>query len=319
MKYCSLLLLLLLPRMAQGQVDTAAIYAQVGKLILAEKYEQAIPLLSRLIEIDDTKYRWYYDRGYCYLSTQQGFEAAQDLTKAIDMNPSCVECYTSRSVLLSAARMFNESLKDINAALVLLGTENDTTRKYLLTNRGAIKYNIRDYKGCIADMQTTLAIDSNQPSAVMNICLCYAELDVPGKLEYYAQKAMRMDSTSALWLSNLAFIFIQKEKYAAAMLFAERAVAAEKKTENKTGTPYNNRGYIKYMQGDMKGALKDINKALEIWDANSYAYRNRALVYIATQQIPKACEDIARALELGYTEQYGDDIQQLRDKHCGKK
>ena len=305
--------------MAHAQVDTAAIYAEVEQLMMAEKYQQAIPLLTKLIERDGTRYRWYYDRGYCYLSTRQGLEAAQDLTKAIDMNPSCVECYTSRSVLLSAARMFNESLKDINAALVLLGTEHDSTRKYLLTNRGAVKYNIRDYKGCVADMQTTLAIDSNQPLAIINMCLCYAELDAPGELEYYAQKAIRMDSTSALWLSNLAFIFIQKEKYAVAMPFTDRAIVAEKNAKEKTGVPYNNRGYIKYMQGDMKGALKDINKALEIWDVNSYAYRNRALVYIATKHVPKACEDIARALELGYTEQYGDDMQQLWDKHCSKK
>lgn len=318
MKYCWLLLLLLLPRMAQGQADTAAQYAHAMTLMDAEKYEPAIPVFNRLLDVDAKNYLWLFKRGGCYAMTGKLVEAVNDYSAAIGINPSCGICYAARGVIYNHAHLNNEALSDLNAALLVMAA-NDTDRTRTLVARGWLKYSIQDYKGAIEDYKAVLERDSNDMSALMNICGAFLELDMQPELEYYMDKVSRRDSTSVTWLSNLAFINIQKGRYAQALPFTDRAIAAEKKAKEKTGVPYNNRGYIKYMQGDMKGALKDINKALEIWDANSYAYRNRALVYIATQQIPKACEDIARALELGYTEQYGDDIQQLRDKHCGKK
>jgi tetratricopeptide (TPR) repeat protein len=304
--------------MAYAQTDTAVLFAKAKALINEDKHTQAIPLLDQLLDVDNNNYSWHYERGKCYAITGRADLAVEDFTAAIKSNPSCGYCYAYRGVIYNAVHLNNEGLSDLNAALLLL-PDKDSVRVATLTARGWLKYSIQDYKAAIADYLLALEIDSNYIGALMNICGAYLELGMQKEMDHYVHKVMKRDSTSSAWLSNLAFIYIKNKNYDAALIYADRAIAAEKNAKEKTGVPYNNRGYIKYMQGDMKGALKDINKALEIWDANSYAYRNRALVYIATKQMPKACEDMERALELGYTEQYGDDMQQLRDKHCSKK
>ncbi|NML39719.1 tetratricopeptide repeat protein [Chitinophaga sp. G-6-1-13] len=75
-------------------------------------------------------------------------------------------------------------------------------------------------------------------------------------------------------------------------------------------------GHAKYQLKDLKNALKDIQRSVALDPKNSYAYRNRALVYLAMKQPDKACEDLHRAINLGYTTMYGDDVQQLLEKHC---
>lgn len=72
------------------------------------------------------------------------------------------------------------------------------------------------------------------------------------------------------------------------------------------------------MLGDTKGALADVNKSLKLYPDNSYAFRNRALIYIAQDKLDKACEDITTALDLQYTKNYGNDVLELQKKHCQK-
>ncbi|SFW85433.1 tetratricopeptide repeat protein [Chitinophaga sancti] len=82
------------------------------------------------------------------------------------------------------------------------------------------------------------------------------------------------------------------------------------------GVAYNNRGYVKYKKNDLKEALKDIERAIKYYPANSYAFRNRALIYFAMKQPDKACVDLQRAIQLGFTPMYGNEVQELLEKHC---
>lgn len=81
---------------------------------------------------------------------------------------------------------------------------------------------------------------------------------------------------------------------------------------------YNNRAYNKYKLGDLKGALADVEKSIRLYPTNSYAFRNRALIYIAMKKNANACQDINKALELGFTTMYGDQVEKLKEEHCVK-
>ena len=62
--------------------------------------------------------------------------------------------------------------------------------------------------------------------------------------------------------------------------------------------------------------MEDINKSIELYPTNSYAYKVRALIHIANKKDEKACEDLDIAIELGYTQQYGEEVQQLINANC---
>ena len=52
------------------------------------------------------------------------------------------------------------------------------------------------------------------------------------------------------------------------------------------------------------------------WGTNSYAYRNRGLLYIKQHKPEEACADLHKALSLGFTENYGDEVEELVKKNC---
>ena len=71
--------------------------------------------------------------------------------------------------------------------------------------------------------------------------------------------------------------------------------------------------------GDLKGAMGDVNKSIELYPSNSYAFRNRALIFIEMNKIQDACNDLQRSSELGFTKMYGSEVDDLRTKYCMKK
>jgi tetratricopeptide (TPR) repeat protein len=67
---------------------------------------------------------------------------------------------------------------------------------------------------------------------------------------------------------------------------------------------------------DLKGALDDVNHSLQLYPQNSYAYKNRALIFIAMKQYSKACADLQIAIQLGFTQMYGDEVKNLLEQYC---
>ncbi len=62
--------------------------------------------------------------------------------------------------------------------------------------------------------------------------------------------------------------------------------------------------------------MEDVNKSIKLFPENSYAYRNRALIYLNLKETQKACTDIETALKLGYREKYDSDLDLIQSQNC---
>jgi hypothetical protein len=69
---------------------------------------------------------------------------------------------------------------------------------------------------------------------------------------------------------------------------------------------------------DLVGAMTDINRSLVLHPSNSFAYKIRALIKIEQGSTKEACADLSKAIELGYTDQYGTEVEELIVKNCKK-
>src|SRR6185369_11927507 len=80
--------------------------------------------------------------------------------------------------------------------------------------------------------------------------------------------------------------------------------AVELSTENIrvidpfTSHAYNNRGLLRYQQGDNLGAIEDFNAAVRIRPSLAAAYLNRAAAYRANGDSQSALQDLDRAIKL---------------------
>jgi tetratricopeptide (TPR) repeat protein len=79
---------------------------------------------------------------------------------------------------------------------------------------------------------------------------------------------------------------------------------------------YCNRGHAKFMMKDYRGALQDLETAISLNPSDPYIYRNRALIFIEIKNKPMICFDLKKALDLGFTEQYGDEAEKLMKQYC---
>jgi tetratricopeptide (TPR) repeat protein len=79
---------------------------------------------------------------------------------------------------------------------------------------------------------------------------------------------------------------------------------------------YCNRGHAKFMLKDYKGALEDLQQAINLNADDPYIYRNRALVFIAIKNTGMICFDLKKALDLGFTRKYGKEVENLVKEYC---
>lgn len=149
---------------------------------------------------------------------------------------------------------------------------------HLLNNIATIYGNMEDYSNSIRMYNKLIAKDSLFEGAHVNLGLLYAEIDSLIKAEYHLTRAIDL---------------IGDEPYL-----------------------LNNYGFLKYKQGQYDNALNYISKSISLDSKNSYAYRNRALVYIELGLIEESCEELKQAKEKGFKLNYGDEVDLLISKHC---
>jgi tetratricopeptide (TPR) repeat protein len=92
--------------------------------------------------------------------------------------------------------------------------------------------------------------------------------------------------------------------------------AIDLRSDDNDFNAYSNRGHARFMMKDSKGAITDLQKALELNVLAPMTYRNRALLFLQIRNFPMACLDMKKALELGLEDPYRTDIQQLFEQYC---
>ncbi len=73
---------------------------------------------------------------------------------------------------------------------------------------------------------------------------------------------------------------------------------------SQTAKSYFEIGYEKFKQGDLKGAIQDYTKAIELNPQYAEVYHNRGLTKLYLGQKDSGCLDLSKAGELGYYEAY---------------
>lgn len=86
--------------------------------------------------------------------------------------------------------------------------------------------------------------------------------------------------------------------------------------DEKNASFLNNYGLNKFYLGDAENGKFLIMKSLGMEPKNSYAYRNLAVIAIAEGNTTKACEYLDKAKIFGFTNHYGNEVNDLIKQHC---
>ena len=273
-------------------------------------FKSAISSYTKALELNPQNEDFFYKRGRCYFELNKTQQAFEDFTLGIKINAFSSKIYLYRGLIFLNAKMYDEANTDLTMAINY--AKVDSIRSHALTARGALRQGKHDMQGAYEDYTKALIHDSLNLMTLNNLATVLDDLNKKEEAINTLNKIIKMDSTFFGAYLNMAFQLTQAGKYKEAGPYFDKAISiAPKEPYN-----YNNRGYNKFKQGDIEGALKDINYSLKLDPTNSWAYKNRAEIYISQNKPDKACKELEKANELGFSLKYGDAVNELIKKHC---
>ena len=127
------------------------------------KFQIAIKLLSKSIDLTPNFPEAYILRGQAFLKNGCVDEAFEDCNKAIELDPKIAGAYINRGIIYARCKDFNQAIKDFTKAIDL-----DSTDKVTYYNRGkcyAAKGKLYEAK---IDFTLAIDLDENFADAYMN-------------------------------------------------------------------------------------------------------------------------------------------------------
>lgn len=190
---------------------------------------------------------------------------------------------------------------------------NDSSSHHF--KNGSAKYQLQDYTGAIKDLDKAIEINSKHIEACYTRAICYS------KTKKYEQALSDFNTVLELDPNHLDALFNRayyvKEKtgdFKGAIQDYDQFIKLNK--EGNIAFALNNKGYCKYRLDDFSGAINDINRSIELQSDNSYAFRYRAEVFIAMDSLNAACTDLHKAIELGYSKENDNKVEELIKTYC---
>ncbi len=288
-------------------------YFEGKKYFQQKNYKKAVASFTKAIIEEDNVADYYLERGIAYVQLNDQQNAYDDLSKAIKYDYTRGEAYYHRGKILMINELFNEAINDFDMTIKYPPNDSLLYRGYLL--RGESRSCVMNYTGAISDCEKFLEVDSTNRDALNTIALAKNDLKFPEESIKYLNKILTYFPGDTVAIVNMGFVNISLEKWDTAFKYLVMA----SKLSPKVPHVYSNLSYVKMKKGDLSGAMKDVNYSLNLDPNNSWAFKNRGLIYLEMKENDKACEEFQTALKKGFTDRYGNEVSDLIYENCNKK
>lgn len=206
------------------------------------------------------------------------------------------------------------------------------------------KYRQLDLNGALADLEQTIEVAPS--SAAYNLrALIFSAMG--------SHDAAIEDFTRSLEMRPLAWTYahraevrVKKQEYAEAEKDFQQAFALDSTDEDvyflrarmwenrlryadgmqdmnslirlypRNAHAYAYRAFLKREQGMLDAALKDIERAARLAPLDPLVFRHKGLIHLSLDEENLACQAFERALWLGFTEQYDDEVERIMKAFC---
>lgn len=180
------------------------------------------------------------------------------------------------------------------------------------TDRGTAKSFGGDIEGAIADYYKAMEYDSTHSSIFQNLGSFLINEKRYEEAESILLKGINLYPNDDGMLNNLGFLYLSQENYKAAIKCFDRTI----ESNDNDYLAYGNRGFCKMKLASFKEAESDLNKSKSINPENSYLYKYLGLFYIEIDNQAKACSMFQKAIDLGFTKLYGNEVNNLIKQYC---
>ena len=317
MKVASLLVLLVLiwPAWSIAQRHKSADYYffEGEKALEENKYMQALAHYNECLRIDPYYMEAYHSRG----SAKEGLGdikgALTDYSIYVEKRPTETDALFSRGVLryklgqyLPARQDFMSLLKlppgetnkiffrqdagGTDKIFTMQGANHSSSFNYL----GLIETKMKNYKKAIEYMDSALRLDPSEPHYFVNRGIVKEHLqDTVGAIADY-QRALAIDPSEGIAIHNLAVIKRSRGLENESERLLDQAILQNPSLPY----PYAARAYYRLNHKDLKGALEDYEKVIELDNTDEESWLYRGMVKEKLKDDDGAFVDYTQAITL---------------------
>ncbi len=307
------------------------LYDKACLLIDSVKYEEALPILKKIIKINSGYYFAFNKIALIYIRQNKNYEAAKTLEKADKINSINYETLKLKGINFFEINRFQESQAAVDSA-VAIAFEDKIDDAELLYYQAQLMNRNKSYKKALATCQVALEMKPKYINVLVlkadvrfamkdfkNAVADYNEAlaEMPAEKPDYRCYSQRAKSKSEIkdfkgaitdWsvfidgnpqdeeaLISRAVNKININDNSGAIVDLDEAI----KINSKNPVSFCNRGIAKAGNKIYVEAKKDLDYAIKLKFDYGAAFVNRAAVKMASKDKIGACEDLEKADSLG--------------------
>lgn len=310
MKYKLLYLIVLFPLVTFGQ-SRDQLYENYRTYLNKGNYNKAEKELNKLALVENDNFILLLSYGHLYSKKGELDSAKMYLERAVTFYKNSPVSFADKGLKSKKDSLYNIAIDIYD---IIISKEPNGVN---YCNRAIFKKDVGLYEEALVDFYTAIQIDPNEYLNHYNLALNFGKLNLPDSALAHYDKAIQLNPTHGSSYINKGYIYMELDLIHLAIPQFNLALQFEKSTKGISFTK-NNIGYCYYLLKNYQEARYWIETSLKLNPINSYAHKNLALVEIELTDYAAACKSIGKAIELGYQDEYGDEILLLKKEYCTK-
>ncbi|KAF1788120.1 Tetratricopeptide repeat [Phytophthora cactorum] len=252
-------------------------------------FQAAADEYSRAIQLNPHHFKAYFNRGFVYDKMRRFDAAVEDYTQALKMDPHNAFALYNRGISLDRSGDYQGALADFTRAIELLPTNAD-----FYHNRGFCHRKQGNFELAIADYSRAIEFNPDHFKSLYNRAYSYDKL---GRYEDAVQDytaALRVEPENANAYHNRGSTYDKMKDTTRAIADFDRAITLQPRSVSS----YNSRGLCHDQLGRHEEALQNFAKALALDPRSAVFYHNRGYCLRNMGRFEEAVEDYSSALAL---------------------
>lgn len=257
-------------------------------------------------------------------------------TEFINLTPQDPVLYYFKTLGLLWRMRPSEALPAINTAIAL-----DSTKSGFYLVRAQVHRRLHEYEKALFNLDEAVRFGTDPGKTQLTRARIHNEMGAPSKAAKQIRRLLTKHPDSLALKSALSEAKYLAGDVDSALTLLHDSDAARSPTllrqasnihlreghideahqslialERKTDSSHSGRGqaftktnlaYTFYKRDSLDAALQRIKTGIQILPRNAFAYRNRGLIHRALGDLEQACDDFRRAIDLGFSTQWGQD------------
>ena len=279
------------------------------------QFEKTLIIVNEILLDNPQDYFAYSVQGRAFFALGKPIDGIESMSKAIYLNPEYYQAFAYRSTMYKSIGEPQKALDDVEIAL-----KNDATNIDLIKIQASILYSLGENERAIEVFNELLKLEPKDAESLVYRAILQKRLRNYDATLTDLEKAIAINPNYDFAYEARAdfYTYSLAENFEQAIKDYDKVINNFKDdvpSQNKAYV-FNNRGFAKYQANDFDGAIEDINTSIQLFPKNAYAYKNRALVHLSSDNVASMCADLAKAKALNFEDKYGQEVNNLIQENC---